>query len=124
MFMPNQSVVQAMSELKIDDRAKRSFCAEVSGFIWSDELPMDVRLRDLCLRDIGYLVLLFHRTGSILGRENQDTQEIWDTVRKQVPTWPGFLDERSSRRLRDELLLEGQEFTQSADYIFGSSDDL
>lgn len=96
-----------------EPKPKRQFDIMSGGFIWSDEIPENTptpivwRLRPI----------FGHRAAVSLGNDTSDYEDDWRRLQELCPGWPGFIAERSSTKLRDDLNKEDSKWKRRLDKL-------
>jgi len=96
-----QVLIPYLRDLRVDPHATRHFEIMSGGFFWSDEKPASAyseKAGDYAMR-----FLLGYRASLIRGKPREDLRAVWDAVLAACPQWPGFLPERRSHTLAEEL---------------------
>ena len=96
-----EMLIPHLRGLRADPAATRSYEAMSGGFFWSDErppAPYSESASDYAMR-----FLLGYRASLIRGQPREELRPVWDAVLAACPGWPGFLHERSSPALAEEL---------------------
>jgi hypothetical protein len=99
--MPKPEVlIPHLRRLRADPQATRQFEMMSGGFLWSDEKPAGYSdaAADYALRR-----LLAYRASLVRGRPREELASTWEAVLAACPEWPGFLPERRSPALAEEL---------------------
>jgi hypothetical protein len=99
--MPKPEIlIEHLRRLTVDPSATRHFEMMSGGFLWSDEKPAGYSdaAADYSLRH-----LLAYRASLVRGQPREELRSVWDAVLAACPQWPGFLPERRSPALADEL---------------------
>lgn len=99
--MPKPEVlVDHLRELVVDTDATRHFEMMSGGFYWSDEKPDGY---SDATSDYAFRFLIGYRASLVRGAPRAELRFVWDAVLAACPQWPGFLSERCSPALADEL---------------------
>ena len=99
--MPTPEIlIEHLRGLTVDPSATRHFEMMSGGFLWSDEKPAGYSdsAADYPLRH-----LLAYRASLVRGQPREELRSVWDAVLAACPQWPGFLPERCSPALAEEL---------------------
>lgn len=101
--MPKPEVlIPYLRGLRVDPTATRSYEAMSGGFFWSDERPAPPYSESAS--DYAMRFLLGYRASLVRGQPREDLRSVWDAVLAACPGWPGFLPERRSPTLAEELV--------------------
>lgn len=95
--MNDDTFYDLLKHCEFDPNATRHFDAFIACFIWSDEVPApsiadEVRPMIILLpklREIGA-----YRASLSLNSPRVEYEHQWNELKKNVPTWPGFREER------------------------------
>lgn len=105
------NILTEFKKLEYDPKAINFYEWLSGGLVWRDEYTNG--LMSLLLKEqhpiTQYLFryLWAYRSSVICGEERLEYRNIWQSVYKQVPSWPGFRPERSDSSHLQKLL-EGQ----------------
>ena len=87
-------ILIALRKLKYDANAKPSFELLAGASYWTDELPSQ-NIGTLYAACSIYLRICFaYRHSLSLGKPKAEFEMGWIRIKKEVPNWPGFRDDR------------------------------
>ena len=100
--MPKPEVlIPHLRELRADPQATRHYEMMSGGFMWSDERPGGGYSE--VAGDYAMRFLFGYRASLVRGQPREDLRSVWEVVLAACPEWPGFLPERCSPALAEEL---------------------
>jgi hypothetical protein len=100
--MPKPEVlIPHLRGLRVDPQATRHYEMMSGGFFWSDERPGPDYSE--IAGDYAMRFLFGYRASLVRGQPRADLRSLWEAVLAACPEWPGFLTERCSPALAEEL---------------------
>ena len=92
--MNNTALYEFLKECRYDPEAASTYDIMAGGLVWSDEAPSP-ESGGSALRAAVYLrKVIAYRASLSLGEPRTELEEDWNELKKHVPDWPGFKDER------------------------------
>lgn len=94
--MNNDNFYELLKRCEFDPSAARGFEVFTAGFMWSDEVPaasiVGETLRPIIM--IRLQKVFLYRTSLSFISPRVEFEHNWNELKKNVPTWPGFREER------------------------------
>lgn len=124
--MTNQSVNPAIIDLlkmcQYDSAAACSYDIMAGGLIWADEVP-NPSDRGLNLRISLYLrSVIAYRASLSLNQPRLEIENNWNELKKLLPNWPGFKEERIYGEAQRILKIHKYKETKLLDQVLDDLD--
>ena len=92
--MNNPALYELLKNCQFDPDAASTYDIMAGGLVWNDEAPPS-QSGGGALRAVVYLrKVIAYRASLSLEVPRVEFEEDWNQLKKHVPTWPGFRDER------------------------------
>lgn len=102
--MNEDQVLAVLKDCEFFEGAERRYDVMRGGFVWSDEMPSrGSGLKENIMAIHVLARVIAYRASLTTGSPNEECRVEWEELRRILPNWPGFREERIYGQVKRDL---------------------
>jgi len=92
--MTYPEIYELLKKCRFDPEAASTYDVMAGGLVWNDEAPSSEGCGGALRAGLYLRNVIAYRASLSLEAPRKEFENDWNELKKEVPTWPGFRDER------------------------------